>query len=140
MPRIPSGVLYCADCDPMYDKKGNPRSIAMPESSDVIYAMEHCAPSNECKRCKENIWQFVSLSPNKKSATYRCDYCNRKEIVIAHSEKVIVPLNLEAVLTLQALGESKSDAVKMVTEALGISPNATTQELVLMCCTKGEKS
>ena len=139
MPSNPSGILYCADCDLVYDKRGNLRSTPMPESSDVIYAMEHCAPSNQCKRCHENIWQFVSLSPNKKSATYRCNYCNRKEIIIAGAQKVPTALNSEAVLTLQALGESKSDAVKMVTEALGISPNATTQELVLMCCTKGEK-
>ena len=79
---------------------------------DVIYAMTHCAPSHECIRCKENLWNFISLSPNKKSATYRCDYCNRKEIRIARveEEEKEIELNVDAVLAMQVLGVSKEEA------------------------------
>ena len=44
---------------------------------------EKFPPPTECERCGEAIWDFVSLSPNNKSAKYACGYCQRAVIVKA---------------------------------------------------------
>lgn len=47
-------------------------------------------PTNQpCDRCGEELWVFVSLSPNAKSATWKCSYCGRATIIngaIRHSK------------------------------------------------------
>lgn len=51
----------------------------------ILKAAVNCPPPDTCARCGEANWQFESLSPNIKSATWRCGYCNRREIVRAGS-------------------------------------------------------
>jgi 5-methylcytosine-specific restriction endonuclease McrA len=38
-------------------------------------------PPSECATCGENEWEFLSLSPNKKSARYKCTYCSKSIVV-----------------------------------------------------------
>lgn len=44
-------------------------------------ARQHLYPNWECPKCGESLWELESLSPNYRSATWKCGYCGRKEIV-----------------------------------------------------------
>lgn len=56
--------------------------LSQMHAGDMQFAVLNCPPPDECRQCGELQWTFISLSPNKKSATYRCGYCNKKEIII----------------------------------------------------------
>ena len=53
---------------------------------DAQRAIQKCPPPPECRRCGERTWSFISLSPNETAATWKCEYCNKKEIVRAIKE------------------------------------------------------
>jgi 5-methylcytosine-specific restriction endonuclease McrA len=42
-------------------------------------------PPSECRACGERVWDYESLSPNKRSATWKCGYC-RKMIVVREDD------------------------------------------------------
>ena len=41
-------------------------------------ALERLPPPDCCPRCTEVSWTLMSLSPNDRAATYKCDYCKHK--------------------------------------------------------------
>jgi 5-methylcytosine-specific restriction endonuclease McrA len=43
-------------------------------------------PPSECRQCDEQQWTFVSLSPNEKSATWKCSYCGK--VVVVKSDDI----------------------------------------------------
>lgn len=49
----------------------------------ILKAILKCPPPDACARCGESNWEFESLSPNIRSATWRCGYCKRTELVRA---------------------------------------------------------
>lgn len=44
------------------------------------FAIERLPPPAFCGKCNETEWNFVSLSPNRKSANWQCSYCNKSII------------------------------------------------------------
>ena len=71
------------------DISANVQQEAIAEASqnavteDMRFVLEECSPPAECFRCGESAWTIISISPNRKSATVVCDYCGKKEILIA---------------------------------------------------------
>ncbi len=50
-----------------------------PEEREEL-AKQLFQPNEPCRRCGEVVWQFESVSPNMRSATWLCGYCGRKQI------------------------------------------------------------
>lgn len=46
---------------------------------------EEFPPYEECPRCAEYSWKYVSMSPNGKSVTWKCSYCKKQIIVKGNS-------------------------------------------------------
>ena len=68
---------------PEFDE-ANPDAIEqwlLSQGDELLFALDNCEHLGACFRCHESRWRFISLSPNRKAATFRCDYCNRKEII-----------------------------------------------------------
>jgi 5-methylcytosine-specific restriction endonuclease McrA len=40
-----------------------------------------CPPPKACGRCGESTWTLDSVSPNRRSAQWKCEYCSRIEVV-----------------------------------------------------------
>lgn len=47
------------------------------------FVTKDCSFPETCVRCGESDWEIVSISPNRKSATIACNYCGRKEVLLA---------------------------------------------------------
>src|SRR4051794_9660561 len=53
-----------------------------------LKARASCPPPEECPTCAGNKWQFVSLSPNGKAATWKCiayEHCPKRVLVRSRS-------------------------------------------------------
>lgn len=43
-------------------------------------------PPPECPKCGEDNWKLLETSPNLKSVSWKCDYCNKKVIIKQNSQ------------------------------------------------------
>lgn len=53
---------------------------------EICSAIKQFPPPHECPACGEDRWEFVSISPNVKAATWVCEYCGQKAVVKRHRE------------------------------------------------------
>jgi hypothetical protein len=49
-----------------------------------VAAFKQFPPPSECEKCGERLWNFISVSPNGKSAKYACGYCKKMAVVKAN--------------------------------------------------------
>ncbi len=57
----------------------------------------------------------------------------KENVVVRTPAAPKVELNQDAVLALETLGVPRNEAKRQILEAIGISPEATTQELIILC-------
>jgi len=50
-------------------------------SPDSQFAILNSPPPDRCSKCGENLWNFESLSPNRKSTIWICGHCKKTETV-----------------------------------------------------------
>jgi 5-methylcytosine-specific restriction endonuclease McrA len=67
--------------DAVLNVRSRDNSASQQHICNAILAWFQLYPESACARCGETSWQYESLSPSGKAATWRCGYCRKTTIV-----------------------------------------------------------
>ncbi len=83
--KLPKRDGTCAACGEEYGiRKGrvlSPDQVKKFDAECEAKARSRFPATGPCTRCGETRWQFVSLSPNERSAKWSCGYCGKKMLI-----------------------------------------------------------